>query len=111
MNHEIQKIREKALATDYPRWRNVASTIFLGLMCLVMVGSFWYVFASIEGLGCYKGFLYMSMIWIVVELLVIAYMFTSSTIPKFARTSIALVIAFSNIWFGLFIFSLKPCVI
>jgi len=109
MINRFHKIKESALTTEYSQWRNIAATIFLSLMCLGVVGDFWYLYFSTESLECYKGFLYMSVVWIVVELLVIAYMFQFNTIPRFARDSIGLLIAFSNIWFGLFVFGLQPC--
>jgi hypothetical protein len=109
MSDSFIKLKEKALSTDYPRWRNVAATFFLGLMCLGIVGSFWYLYWTTENIQCHKGFLYLSVVWVLAELFVIAYMFKFNNIPKFARDSIGALIAFSNIWFGLFLFSLKPC--
>ena len=109
MNQKFNEFKEKSLSTDYPLWRNVVSTFFLTLMCLGVVGSFWYFFWSTENMQCYEGFLYTSAAWIVVELVVISYLFKFNTIPMFARDSIGALIAFSNIWFGLFIFSLRPC--
>ncbi len=97
------------LSTNHPRWRNVVSTIFFTLACVGMVGCFWYLYLSLDSIGCYKSFLSMSVIWLVAELFVITYLFLFKNIPVFARESIVIVIAFSNVWFGLFIFSLKPC--
>ncbi len=74
-----------------------------------MVASVWYLYISAESIECYKGFIYMTIAWIVVELILIAYMFKFNNIPCFARNAISLIIAFSNIWFGLLVFSLKPC--
>lgn len=109
MSNSFNKFKEKALSTDYPHWRNVVSTFLLGLMCLGIVGSYWYLYWTTENIQCYKGFLYLSVVWVAIELFVIAYMFKFKNIPKFARDSIGGLIAFSNIWFGLFLFSLKPC--
>lgn len=109
MSNSFNKLKEKALSTDYPHWRNVVSTFLLGLMCLGIVGSYWYLYWTTENIQCYKGFLYLSVVWVAIELFVIAYMFKFKNIPKFARDSIGGLIAFSNIWFGLFLFSLKPC--
>lgn len=109
MIDSFNKIKEKALSTDYPYWRRVVSTFSLGLMCLAIVGGFLYLYWITENIQCYEGFLYLSVAWVLVELFVIAYMFKFNNIPKFARDSISVLIAFSNIWFGLFLFSLKPC--
>ena len=111
MSDSLDKLKDKALNTDYPRWKSVASTFFLGLMCLGVVGSFWYLYWAAENIQCYRGFLYLSVVWVLVELSVIAYMFKFNNIPMFARNSVGVLIAFSNIWFGLFVFSLKPCVV
>ena len=109
MSDSFNKVKKKALSTHYPRWRNIVSAFFLGLMCLGMVSSFWYLYWTTENIQCYQGFLYLSIAWLLIELLVIVYMFKFNDIPKFARDSIGALIAFSNIWFGLFLFGLKPC--
>lgn len=109
MNEIFHKLKTSALNTEYPRWKNIVSTIFLTVMCLLMVVNFWYLVISTNNIECHKGFLYLSVAWVAAELLVIAYMFHYNTIPAFARASIGLFIALSNIWFGLFLFGLKSC--
>jgi hypothetical protein len=40
MNDNFNKLKGERPSTNYPRWRNVTSTFFLGLICLGIVGSF-----------------------------------------------------------------------
>ena len=110
MNPSFNKLKENFLSTDYPKWRNVISTLFLTFVSLGVVSSFIYLYVTSSALACYKGFLVFSIIWLVAELITIVYLFLSSNIPRIARDAIIINIAFANIWFGLFIFNLKGCV-
>lgn len=91
-------------------WRNIESTSLLTFACLGVFASFIYLYITNRGLSCYKGFLIFSIIWLIAELITIAYLFLWSNIPRFAHDVVKMNIAFANIWFGLFIFSLKGCV-
>jgi len=110
MNPSFDKLKENIFSTNYSRWRNIISTSLLAFACLGVVGSFIYLYVTNSGLSCYKGFLIFSIIWLAAELILIVYLFLWSNIPRFARDVIKINIAFANIWFGLFIFSLKGCV-
>jgi hypothetical protein len=109
MNSSFVQLKEKMLSTNYPKWRNVASTTFLVITCVGVVGSFFYLYMTNNGLHCYTGYIGFSIVWLIVELITIAYLFFWTNIPQFARDVVKLNIAFANIWFGLFIFSIKVC--
>lgn len=98
-----------AMGTDYPQWKNIVFTVLMTAMCLGMPCLFWYLYVSTENLECYKGFLYLSITWVVVELVLIAYMFQYNNVPRFARNAMGLMLAFSNLWFGLFVLGLEAC--
>ncbi|MCL6421505.1 hypothetical protein [Aestuariirhabdus haliotis] len=105
----MKKIKAFALNTEFPRWKAAASTSLLTLMCLGVAGSFWYLYLSEAQLRCYEGFLYLSLVWVAVELVLLFYLFQFTSIPRFVRDAIGLIIALSNVWFGLFIFGLTAC--
>ncbi|MFQ3231333.1 hypothetical protein [Reinekea sp.] len=109
MKSSFEELKKKLLSTRYPRWRNIVSTTVLTLTCLGMVGSFVYLYFTISDLSCYKGILIAAVVWLIVELIAIAYLFLWTNIPSFARDVVKLNIAFANIWFGLLIFSLNAC--
>lgn len=105
----MQVFKEKQLSTDYPRWRNVLSTVALTTLCLWMVGIIWYLYGTEEAFSCKKGFVYMSVVMVIFEMVLIMYMYNFKNIPRFARDAMTAMICCANIWFGLFIFSLKAC--
>ncbi|AJQ96026.1 hypothetical protein [Gynuella sunshinyii] len=107
-SQKLSQLKQQAFATDYPMWRKMTSTVFLSLACIVVVGTAWYLYLATDGLECQKGFFLLSLPWLIAELMVIAYMFYYS-IPRVIRASLEVIIGCSNIWFGLFIFSLKAC--
>ena len=91
------------------QWRNLLSCVVLALLALGAVGSWWYAYYSTPEAACYKGFLYLSVLWLVAQWIVIGYLYWYRDIPVFARGAIKLLILVANVWFGLFIFSLNPC--
>ncbi len=109
MNSRFETIKEKLLSTRYPFWRNIVSSLLLAIACLGMVGSFIYLYITNVAISCYDGFLTFAIIWLLSELVAISYLFYWSNIPAFARDAIKINIAFANIWFGLFVFSLNAC--
>jgi hypothetical protein len=54
--------------------------------------------------------LYFSVIWLAVQWVVIGYLYRYQNIPAFAGDAIKLQVLLGNVWFGLFLFSLQPCV-
>ena len=109
MVNKFSELKEKALSTEVSKWWRFKSTVSLAVMCLGMVAYFWYLLVTMDALYCYKGFVYMTVVWIVAELTLIGYMFRSNSIPRFVRSSLELVLSSSNLWFGLFLFSLNAC--
>ena len=102
-------MKEKLLSTDYPRWRNVVSCLVLFVLATGMASGWWYLYFTAPDTSCHKGALYFSFLWLAVQWVVIGYLYSYQTIPKFAREAIKLVLMLGNVWFGLFIFSLQPC--
>lgn len=111
MNQKIDDLKRSLLSTDYPRWRNTISSVFLISLCTIIVGLFFYLYLTTPLLQCYEGYLYFAIIWLICEYIVIIYLYAYNNIPSFARTTIKMVIGLSNIWFGLFIFGLQACVV
>lgn len=109
MTDKLNETTAKLLMTDYPQWRNLLSSVVLVILCTGTVSSLWYAYYTTPGSDCHKGFLYLSVLWLAVQFVVIGYLYRITTIPAFARSAIKLLIMLANIWFGLFIFSLKPC--
>lgn len=109
MSTIIEKFKEKALSTEYPRWKNILSSCVLSFLCISVASAFWYLFLTVDKMECHKGFAILSFPWLVVEFLIVYYLFKSNTVPRYATDSMVLLVAFSNIWFGLFLFGLKPC--
>ncbi len=109
MNKHLATLKAKYTSTEYPAWKNVAVTIILTVTCTLVVSIFWYLYFSTGTLGCYRGFLYLSIVWLLIELVLIAFLFRYKTIPRFAREAIGAIIGMSNIWFILFVFSLQAC--
>jgi len=70
---------------------------------------FWYQYFAQEKYECYNGFFYGSVIWLAVQLVVIAYLYRSNAIQKYAREAIFLHIAMANGWFILFVVGLTAC--
>ncbi len=109
MKSNISQLKETMLDTSYPSWRRLLSTLLLIVTCITVVMCFVYLYVNDTRLYCYQGFLIFSFIWLFVELVAIAYLYLWKNIPRFARDAIVMNIAFSNIWFGLFIFSVNAC--
>ncbi len=107
---KFYEARENLLSTDYPRWRNLLSCLALLVLTTGVVASWWYIYYTIPEVVCHKGHLYFSVLWLAVQWVVIGYLYWYRNIPAFARGAIKMLIGVANIWFGLFIFSLNPCV-
>jgi len=109
MNQKIDKLISGMLSTRYSRWRNIASSILLVVLCTLMVGCYWYLYFTKPLLECYGGYLFFSGVWLISEYVLIAYLYWYNNIPRFARTNIKMLIALSNIWFGRFIYLISLC--
>ena len=109
MTAKFSQAKEKLLSTGYPRWRNILACVILVLLATGAVSAWWYAYYTATDVECHKGFLYFSVVWLVVQWVVIGYLFRYQNIPAFARGGIKLLILLGNVWFGLFIFSLQPC--
>lgn len=102
-------LKQKALNTEYARWRRVVSTILLSTITIVTVVTIWYLFFFNENMECMKGIVYLSIPWIVVQLVVITHLYFSNTISAIVRGSQKMMIAIGNIWLILYVFSLDTC--
>jgi len=85
------------------------SLAVLAVLCIGMVAGFFYLYLSTSELACYQAFAYLSVFWLAIELTVIVGLYQSSQISKVLSDLITLMIAISNVWFGLFIFGLNAC--
>ncbi len=110
MTKNLTEAKEKLLSTEYPRWRNLLSCAILVLFTTGMVLGWWYAYYTISDIECHKGILYFSALWLAVQWVVIGYLYRCQNIPAFARDAIKVLILLGNVWFGLFVFSLQPCV-
>lgn len=110
MNLSLSKFKEEYLSTQYPKWRNILSTVILALLCGSTVGIFVYLVGAGANMQCHKSFMWFSIFWLIVELITLGYLFFWTNIPRFARDVIRLNIVFAHIWFGLFVFGLEACV-
>ncbi len=111
MAKNLTEAREKLLSMEYPRWRNVLSCVILVLLTTGMVSGWWYAYYTVSDVVCHKGILYFSVVWLAVQWVVIGYFYRYQNIPAFARGAIKFLILLGNVWFGLFVFSLQPCVL
>lgn len=109
MTDNFSEYKARLLSTDYPQWRNMLSCVVLLALSTGAVLSWWYLYYSLPETECHKSFLYFSVLWLAVQWVVIGYLYWYRDIPAFARGSIKLLILVANVWFGLFIFALKPC--
>lgn len=105
----FKELKQKALATDYPKWRNLLAGAFLFLISTGTVATFGYLFATTPALACREFVLYFSAVWLIAQWLSIGYLYLFNGIPAFARGAVHLLILMGNVWFILFIFSLRPC--
>lgn len=110
MAKDFAEFKEELLSTEYPEWRNKLSSLTLLILVTSVVLSFWYLYLTVPGLECYRGFFYFSFLWLIVQWIVIGYLYWFSNVPRFARTAIKVMIAVANCWFILFVFSLTACV-
>ncbi|MDX1456887.1 MAG: hypothetical protein R3276_04810 [Marinobacter sp.] len=109
MTDRFAQTKEKLLSTEYPRWRNLLSCTVLTLLSTGAVSAWWWAYYTTPDVGCHRGILYFSVVWLVAQWIVIGYLYWYQYIPAFARDGIKLLILVANVWFGLFIFSLQPC--
>ncbi len=102
--------KEYWLDTEYSKTLHLISCFFLAVFACGASGSYWYMYLTIPELGCHKHILLLSFIYLPVQLATLYYLLCFRTsVPRFARDSIQLVIGLSNIWLGLILFSLDLC--
>jgi len=109
MPNKIEDLKQRLLSTDYPKWRKQVSCLFLLFFSYTSVITFGYLYFTTPELSCWNGFFCLSIIWLLVQTSVIAYLFFFSNIPAFARWSVTMMLLVANIWFILFLFSLTAC--
>ncbi|GGX75177.1 hypothetical protein GCM10007392_47990 [Saccharospirillum salsuginis] len=109
MNEKLKDAIAKQTTTEYAQWRNVLTTLALTVLVTSTVATWGYIFYSTPNIECHENFWYLSLPWLLVQWVVIGFMFWYRNIPMFARHAIQLLIMFSNVWFIFFIFSLRPC--
>lgn len=109
MNRKIEELIDSMQSTAYPKWRNVASTILFSILCTLTVGIFVGLYLFEPLLSCYGWIVPFALIWLVSEYVLIVYMYRNQTIPIYVRSTIKLLMALSNVWFGLFVFGLNTC--
>ena len=105
----LKVIKNMYLSTSHSTWKNTLTTVLLLTLCIGFVALFGYLSFTIPKLWCHRVWLYFSVIWLFIEIVVIGYLFLYKNIPRFAREAITLIILISNVWFGLFIFGLDKC--
>ena len=109
MNNINTEMKGGLLSTQYSKTRRVFSGTLLLILSAATVLTFWYMYFTYPGVDCWRGFFYISVPWLVVQIVVIAYLYFFNNIPAFARGAIDLLIGMANLWFILFLFSLKAC--
>ncbi|MCG8519995.1 MAG: hypothetical protein MI794_18575 [Pseudomonadales bacterium] len=105
----LDDLRQRLLSDTMPRWRVWLSCGALFLLGTGAVLAFWYAFATLPGMGCYEGFVYLAGFWLLAQWLVIGYLAGYRPVPAFARWGLTLTLLVANAWFGLLVFSLRPC--
>ncbi len=105
----MTEIKDRWLATSVTGWRNAVSIVALFSMCSGGVATFGYILITIPELQCHVAFFYLSILWLVSECTVLAYLYCYRNIPKFAREAVVFSLLMANIWFILFIFGLQEC--
>lgn len=110
MSDKYNELMASLTGTEYPQWRNLFSSVLLLVLSTAVVGAWWYVYFTVPEIGCYKGFFFLSILWLAVQWVVIGYLYWCPEMPAYARNAIKLLILLANAWFILFLFSLKPCV-
>lgn len=105
----LKQVKEMLLSTDYPQWRNLLSTAAFLIMTTGTAAAWIYIYYTSPDAACHRGFLYLTYVWLFIQWVVIGYLYQSKDIPSFARDAIKVLILLSNVWFGLFLFSLQPC--
>lgn len=109
MNNAWEELKNKAMNTEYPRWRRVVSTVLLIFFSLAPVMILWYLYFTNDNLHCIRGFVYFSVPWLVAQLIVTAHLYISTNVIALVRVSQKMVIGFGNMWLILFIFSIPTC--
>jgi hypothetical protein len=104
------RAKKKLLDTEYPYWRNVFSSAVLALLSTGAVSAWWWAYYTTPEAECHEGILYFSALWLLVQWIVIGYLYRYQDIPAFARNAIKLLVLMANVWFCLLVFSLRPCV-
>ncbi|TQV74699.1 hypothetical protein FLL45_06985 [Aliikangiella marina] len=109
MSRLLEQLKTKALTTRYPKWKRITLLVVMLSMCSLIVGTSWFVYLTSHQLACHSTFILMTIPWLIAEIGVILFLYLSNNLPQYARDSIVLVLLFTNIWFGLFIFGLPAC--
>ncbi len=109
MSNAWQELKNKMMNTEYPRWRRGLSTVLLLLFSLTPVMVLWYLYFTKDNLHCIRGFVYISVPWLIVQLIVTAHLHISTNVIALVRVSQKMLIGFGNMWLILFIFSIKAC--
>lgn len=104
------EFRERQLSTHSPNWRIELSCVALFFLSTGTVLSWWYAYITLPEAVCHKGIFYLSALWLAVQWTVIGYLYWYRNIPVFARAAVAMLMVMANVWFGLFLFTLQPCV-
>lgn len=91
-----------------PSRRHSIECVMLTLLATSVVGIWFWLFATNPAFQCQLGFVYLAGIWLLAQWAVLGYL-AILTLPLVFRESVKLSLLISNIWFGLFLFSLSAC--
>ena len=103
MNNISQIVKAKFLSTEYKKWKRITEVILFSLISILPVIALTIIVFQANN---WFGFLYAAAFWCITELIVILYIYHSTTLPYIVRTAMQLSIAISNMWFAMFIASL-----
>ena len=97
-------VKGKALNTEVKPWKKKTSALFYLTMCILSVAAILisHQYETAEKKDILFNLFSVSVIWLISELLLIWFFYSSSVIPMYARFSFGFVIAFSNLWFLFF---------
>lgn len=97
-------VKGKVLNTDVKPWKKKTSALLYLTMCILSVVAIFvsHQYAPADKKDILFNLFSVSLIWLVSELLLIWFFYSSSVIPMYARFSFGFIIAFSNLWFLLF---------
>ena len=109
MDSRLNEIKRKLLSEQQGSLGQRVSLLILCALCFLSVASLGYLFLITPMMRCHSPFFYLAAVWLVMEMMVIGYLYVYKNIPKFARDAIVVMVLISNVWFLLFVFSLKAC--